>query len=494
MRWEPTFILGAWMVAACTGSKPAVEDATTRGASEPDHERTEPFRGDHAHRAAAAVVRVGGTLMAGATSLRVPELAGALGVTVAVRGERDGKVEVETLGSTRGCTGHFPGVDAFRLRFTVERHDLLMVVTEPIRHDFSDGTSIELAPGVPLKARLPGACKAVARTTEVVLPIPVTKLGTYFTRAEPFGMEEGLRVIYGEPKLHYGPDQTLASAGLYGGPHEALATAGLYGGPHETLVFESHDDGEHARVTVRNACLQAVVRTESARVMPLGTRILGMMHKTGGYWSGPSRAEQVDRADQAAYLKHVGAPALAEGTAIYWEDGTLAGEVAAQLWVDGDGVEIDGRRCRDYPLVDGGPAALTLCYDPASVIIARGFDYESKRRPAGHGPPPRVRLKTLVVDGPLPEEDLRPFILFGSIDQLRGCRWAVDAGERRPKGRVEIAFTIDEEGDVIEAEVVETTLDSERFGECMAETMEGWEFPGSPAGIVDVRATYLVSP
>lgn len=484
MRWEPTFILSAWMVVACTGSKPAVEDATTRSASEPNQERPEPFGNDRAHSAPAAVVRVGGTLMAGATSLRVPELAGALGVTVAVRGEHDGKVQVETLGAARGCTGHLSGIDAFRLRLAVEQHDLLMVVAEPVRHELSDGTSIELAPGVPLGARLPGVCKAVARTTEVVLPIPATKLGTYFTRVEPFAAEDEMLGIYGEPTLHYGTDQTLDSAGLYGGRDE-------------TRVFEAHYDGEHARVTVRNACLQAVVRTESARVMPLGTshrRVLGMMNKTEGFWSGPSLAEQLDRADQAAYSKHVGAPALAEGTAIYWADGTLAGETAAQLWVDDDGIEIDGRRCRDYPLVDGDPAALTLCYDPASVIIARGLDYESKRRPAGHGPPPRVRLKRLVVDGPLPEEYLRRFMLLGRIDQLRGCRWAVDAAERRPKGRVEIAFSVDEEGDVIDAEVVETTLDSERFGECMAETIEGWEFPRSPAGIVDVRAAYVVSP
>lgn len=386
MRWEPTLILSAWMVAACTGSKPAADDATTHSVSEPDDELPAPLENDRAHGApSTAVVRVGGTLMAGATPLRVPKLAGALGVTVTVRGEHDGTFEVETLGPAQGCSGHLSGIDAFRLRFTVERHDLLMVVTDPVH-----GTSSELAPGVPLKASLPGACKAVATT--------------------------------------------------------------------------SH------------------------------RQVLGMMNKTEGFWSGPSRPEQVDRADQAAYLKYVGAPALAEGTTIYWADGTLAGETAAQLWVDDDGVEIDGRRCRDYPLVHGGPAALTLCYDPASVTIARALDYESKRRPAGHGPPPRVRLKKLVVDGPLPEEHLRPFMRFGRIDQLRGCRWAVDAAERRPKGRVEIAFSVDEEGDAIDAEVVETTLDSERFGECMAETIEGWEFPRSPAGIVDVRATYVVAP
>jgi hypothetical protein len=71
---------------------------------------------------------------------------------VAVVSASSTRLQVRTLGADDGptCAGNFEFADDYELRFWVDKKDLRQVLVEPATFEFTDGSKLELRPGVPV--------------------------------------------------------------------------------------------------------------------------------------------------------------------------------------------------------------------------------------------------------------------------------------------------------------------------------------------------------
>jgi len=349
-----------------------------------------------------AVARVGALMFSsstGALGFELPSLGTGdtadVGVTVNVVGEKDGRIEVETLvGSSddHHCAGTLSGLSDFRLRLFVARDDLLLATTEEVTTNFADGTAVRLARGVPIP---PDARQVVASGMAVRVKVPAESLGPFHPPGEPFSADaaEGHLAPPEEGELLYGDDIVLEEDGLFREP----------GG---VAYFHADDSGADSHVTVRSACIEVVARitrsryeagappspptgegryADEARYGLLGTmrgsgpgldellsdeEVWGLLGAEEGATHGVGGLGLVGRGGSGSFgaVGEMRTEFVVEpGTAVVWADGTPAGQVTAEHVFTDEPRAQSGNSCFDVPLTEAAESTVPLCVAPSRV-------------------------------------------------------------------------------------------------------------------------------
>jgi hypothetical protein len=212
------------------------------------------------------------------------------------------EVEVVPAEAWRHCSDDPPVDPAYRVRFFVLPQDLAPVLTTAFEHSWQDGTSVTLRPGVPVgdgKVALQG----------LVLPLP--ELPT---------IQVGLDYL--PPERWRGPARDLGPLPLPSNPTVAgrsVSTIGLW--PPSAEAW-NEDVG---LATFASPCGTAVVHSDRAPVAAEPGEIVGVL----------ARMSTRQRA--------------AEGTRLYWPDGSAAGEMAMDRTFTQEQLTGVGFRCFSTP-------------------------------------------------------------------------------------------------------------------------------------------------
>jgi hypothetical protein len=347
-----------------TEEQPA--DQPTTAAPEPVAER--PTGEARAAARRYAVVRSGARLYlapSGDEGFAVPTFDGshahrALGVTVAIVGEENGRIPVETIApvDAHQCAGTFSELADLQLKLFVARADLLPVTTAKVEHRFSDGTSITLVAGVPLDRAETGG-EVLVDGARIRVPIPPEVVGDSFEPTAAFRSGGDLGAIELDGR---GPRQR------YDGVHD-LDPIALYWSRFGPLYFaERALDEDTALVTSRGACVEADVRVDRSRLRPRSptaepTRIVKTFDPAAaprvgilGYVQDPSvHSVEPPRSE-------VSAGALAS-----WIDGRPAGTLQRKrvftAWPDQRG----DRTCFDAKVSEESDARVNVCFAASDV-------------------------------------------------------------------------------------------------------------------------------
>jgi TonB family protein len=481
------------------GTPPAASaEATKSKAGDAKEAKAEPPLSGH------VVVAVGTQLMTASTGnvgVHVPQLGtgpeAPRGVALAVIGERDGRVELETLGSEAGkhaCAGTFSGLGDFRLRFYLpSRADLLPVSTKEHEHAFADGTKVRLAPGIPVP---PGSTELVVRGTPVTVTIPADRLGPSYVPGQPFSETEGKQgKLYLVPK---GPD---ARSALYGSRDDVLTYDGnrlaedsLYRELGNVVHYGTTPKDAGAIAVVRNACLEAEVLVSKARV-----------EAPPSYDALEERQRELTAGVGALGLVGVREAkwVVRPGAKITWSDGSPAGEVIAEHRFPVAPQPEGDRTCFSTPFVDGQEASTKLCFAPGDVeeTVATvsgsgstadagdGFGTGGGTGFGGRGKGVAlVSMAAAETTGGLDKSVIRR-VVRAHIGEVRTCYDKGLAKDAKLGGRIAIAFTIDAAGKVPAASVGESTIADASVGECIVKAAKTWSFP-EPTGGGEVKVTY----
>ena len=445
------------MLCAVVVAASACSLQQTRGASEVD----DAAPGAEARASAPAftipdsgraVVRIGAQLHAAprpghAIDVLQQPGANAVGVTVDVVGEENGFVVVETLSADDVvCAGRLGGFEAFRLRLFVLPDDLMDVTTSRVDRQFSDGTSIRLAPGVPVAEDYES--QVIAAGTRIELPLPKGRIGKFYAPAPVFaatGSTGTLADLGHEQTLRYDGDREMSEQDLYTRDN-GLAYFGATPRP-----------GSESVVTVRNPCMEATVRVPRTRVRADQTPFAGRVVATGDVSPG-GRASFRVKAD----------------VELAWADGSAAGRTAAAYDLASAPLDRDGRKCFD---VAWGPSDIR-----SSMLCVAAAHVEDLRAVGGYGRGgfgsrvPRVKQGKAKVKGPL-DADIVRRIVRAHINEVRHCYNQGLVKNANLKGSVVVEFTIDAMGNVEAARIADSTVPDERVGQCMAAAFERWKFP-----------------
>lgn len=278
-----------------------------------------PRGGDYAVVSHAApyfiAARADATSFRAQTEPRVPEpeADAAAGIVLRVISARDGWVEVEnpsTVELATHCRGALDELDPFKLRFFVREDALAWVVTRRYTETYPDGTRIDLMPGLPLgppdgAGRLPGLRRAV----KLLLAMPAGAAGRSYTAPTP-DLAKSFEVDEEAPW----PDDAKGVIG------EARLTIG----PHELVMRQS--DMLVARPTkggwlvdYRDDCARVTARAQQDEV--------------GMFGVGGDAVEAIDGFGGGGVTDH-DTRYLYPGVALFWHDGTPAGEAREQRSYD----------------------------------------------------------------------------------------------------------------------------------------------------------------
>jgi hypothetical protein len=478
------------------------------------------------------------------------------GLVVMADGEEGGKVRIQTLppDAPPACSEQLSGLADFSLRMYVARESFLPVTTAAVRHEFGDGTSIALVPGVPLLGDDPQARRVVAAGASAQLPVPAESTGEFYVPGEMFSRSDaqGNLTPEGSP-LRYDGNKTLD------------ATALFLGRDGDRAHFGVTNKLAGVQVTVRNACMEAVVRTMPDRVVASAApqddsdeeeveTQLGRYAMKGPKGAIPQMARKFDpdmMAENAGILGTLGAAnpdeedvwggltgsevgeaygigglglvglrgyAVAANAKVLWPDGTTAGTTRVEHRFEDEPRDVDGRQCWDVPLVTGREASVTLCFDPADVEGSRGSSYGTiglgstgligsgsgsgsgygRGTGAGFGGRgkrvPTVRQSKATVTGSLDKDIIRR-IVRAHINEVRYCYNQGLVKDPKLEGKVTIAFVISASGSVASADVDSDDLSDKAVGKCVAKAVKRWKFPRpTGGGIVSVKYPFMLEP
>ncbi|MEM9453847.1 MAG: AgmX/PglI C-terminal domain-containing protein [Myxococcota bacterium] len=484
-----------------------------------------------------AVVRVGAQVFGSSTGpelFRLPPLGDEptepAGVTVRVVGEKNGRLEVETLVERppeHHCAGTLPGLALFRLRLYVSRDHLLPVTIEESSYDFADGTKLRLGRGVPVPSNAKGSL--VAAGTPIEVTVPGISLGLFYEPTEPFSEQtrKGARPRTKKKGywLSYDDGHILAEGALYA----ADGATGRTG--TSPKLFGTVDKGGASLFTVRNACLEVTalaVRQVGSSAIPQMARnfdpemtkmhahILSAAGREGGNLlsssSGVSNTNPPGGAGLGT-LETRGTYSVKAGTPILWANGTPAGQVTAAHTFEATHRAQEDRRCLDISLTDALMPTVTLCFADGDAIettrpsstgagrgktISSGSTSPSSRRGTRNDRRsrrvPQVRQAKATVRGALDRDIIRR-IVRSHINEVRYCYRQGLAKDPTLAGRVTIELTIDPSGKVPTANVKSTSLSDDEVAECIAKATKRWRFPKpSDGGVAIVTYPFVLDP
>jgi TonB family protein len=80
------------------------------------------------------------------------------------------------------------------------------------------------------------------------------------------------------------------------------------------------------------------------------------------------------------------------------------------------------------------------------------------------------------------------------INEVRGCYNKALARDPNAKGRVAVAFVIDDKGRVLAAHVRESTMKDPAVGTCIAAAVKAWRFPKPRTATVNVVYPFILEP
>lgn len=108
-------------------------------------------------------------------------------------------------------------------------------------------------------------------------------------------------------------------------------------------------------------------------------------------------------------------------------------------------------------------------------------------------PVPRVRQPKAHVEGTL-DQDIVRRIMRAHINEVRHCYHQGLTRNPELRGRVEVAYSISDEGRVLTSIVKESSVGDPTVGECMARAVKRWRFPRPSSGTVHVVAPFELDP
>ncbi|HEY8142036.1 MAG TPA: hypothetical protein VIG06_05170 [Kofleriaceae bacterium] len=232
----------------------------------------------------------------------------ATGVVLRVLGARDGWVEVENPGDeeveAQHCREALGGLYPFRLHFFVREDALGLVVARRVSQKYPDGTSVDLMPGLPLGRAAPArrhtsrrefgalrlelAAGSVGRSYAPATADVAKRFRTAAKAAEE-DSGEGKDILTGDATLHAGPHEIVTGKPAY-------ATARRVAGG---LLVDLVDPC---------AAITALARADDVGMFGIG----GV---------GGRLTDQIE-----GYVTDHDSRYLYPGVALFWEDGSPAGE------------------------------------------------------------------------------------------------------------------------------------------------------------------------
>ena len=230
-------------------------------------------------------------------------------------------LDVETPGSPADahCTGGIPSLEDAKIRFTVERKQLVPVTTRETTVRFEDGSSLRLPAGVALSDE-GGRYRVVGVPRGPSFPLDAKVVGTAYAAPGRLRGKQA-RDLYLQPAATISVDGTpLRPENLGFGPstvEDPLALAAM------------RAVGTRALVTLRRACFEVTAWASpddvGPRTSPEMSGIYGML---GGQPTFYAR----------------------RGTRLFWRDGRPAGVATGDLELDAEIPNDDARVCHEIPL------------------------------------------------------------------------------------------------------------------------------------------------
>lgn len=386
------------------------------------------------------------------------------------------------------CTRRMSGMDAWRIRFYVERAALAKVVTRPLTVDFADGTAARIAPGVPLGAevgldRARGLSEYAVETDGVrmVLPIPADAIGETYVGEPPFpALPDGLAIRDGA-RLGYDAGRIinrLADNDTYGWVHpvDGARVAGLQ------------------RIEVQRRCLSLRIDIDERRLAT--TRYV-----PDDRWSHDSIGLGVPR-----WYVHY---SLRDDAGLFWPDGKLAGQVGTRgdrelddPWVDA------GRVCFAIEASFTSSGQLTLCAAPSDLEYSLrepppsyyGRNYGASAGYRRTPPPPAdplrwrdTRLGELQVRGAYDPGLLSQVVRVG-LRHIHDCLTYRAPVGPDSSGSFTVEFTIGARGWGENPVVQRSNLADDRPAACVIDMLAHLRFPApEPSAPVTATASFTVT-
>jgi len=261
---------------------------------------------------------------------------------------REGWVEVETGHFPETCYPWFPGLNAFRLRLWVKEADLLATLQREVKVGEGEDTWVRLLPGAAVSSTKDGAGRRAMTGTldlSVVVPDDAVAPIAYAKQAEPFDGALTLERADAGPLVDAGPPQQFVryhTEARIGADTVTLPSTG-WTSNYRARAIAIEGDSALATLTTRCAELRVRVPRDAITGEPESGHINPRWPKEPeGNWVQP-------------------------GTAVYWPDGSKAGEVRAPTAM-GVGYRMGERRCFRRALLaaaqpDGTDPYLELCID-----------------------------------------------------------------------------------------------------------------------------------
>jgi hypothetical protein len=331
-------------------------------------------------------------------------------------------LEVRTIADRGGiCTRVVEPRPNYQLRFFVEPEAVQQVSTRTVGAEFEDGTSLELAPGVPvIETGTPGKVRLDSAT--LLVDIAEADVGRWFLPSSV------------EPR-----DQPLR-----------------YGEHGELLTFV-------------NACGRFVLRPGE----PAG--ILGILEQHDGkFLPAHDWGDEDDDAIWGDGCSSIVRKAAA-GTELSWLNGGAAGVVLVPHEIPRNAKQLDDRFCFEV-------SGLTVCIPVGELMTETGFDCGliglTTDRPAPASKPGSgVRLGK-IEGGKGLDRDIVRRIVRAHLNELRSCYARGLAEDPTLAGRVVIAFEVAATGKVSSASVKSSKLvpADDQVPACMAKAFKRWTF------------------
>lgn len=233
------------------------------------------------------------------------------GVVLRVRSAKDGWTEVEnpTPAELGGhCRGALEEIAPFRLRFFVPAEALDRVVARPVHERYPDGTAIDLLPGLPLGPP-DGAGREPAwrEGMTLLLALPADAVARGYAAPTP----ETIRAFaVPSDELPEDAPVLIGGARLTVGPHVVET--------HQAMSVRARPTAKGVLVDLADACskLTALAKPEDLGVFGYGG--------PSGTMSSASAGAVTDTDTRFLY----------PGTALFWADGTPAGEAREERSYD----------------------------------------------------------------------------------------------------------------------------------------------------------------
>ena len=233
------------------------------------------------------------------------------GVVLRVRSVENGWAEVENPAPAElggHCRGALEEIAPFRLRFYVPAEALDRVVARPVHERYPDGTSIDLLPGLPLGTP-DGAGREPAWRSNVTLhlALPADAVARGYAAPAP----ETIRAFAVPPgELPEDAPVLIGGARLTVGPHVVET--------HQAMSVRAHPIAEGVLVELADACSKLTALAKPEDIGPFG-------------YGGPPGSMAYGA---SGHVTDHDTRYLYPGTALFWADGTPAGEARAERSYD----------------------------------------------------------------------------------------------------------------------------------------------------------------